>query len=220
MSYELGYTSIQSLYFMVIFSECLKIYFWRCVSIFSVTHKNLINLFLSTTGSVRMEVEHLIHGENCSKILLGIRETPEIKGCFACPLRGSCLAPLWSPPHHAGISLKRGIYNKTWQNGGNMIDSSVWLRPAVIMWNICSCLVCSSALQCNYLWAWLQWDLWKAKYYQGIRLQPANAANAAANCNCCKMSFPQGLPDTCSAGKKFPSHEEMQLNGSSQSCSF
>lgn len=138
------------------------------LSIFSATHKNLINPFLSTTGNVRMELEHLIHGENCSKTLLGIREIPEIKGCFACPLRGSCLAPLWSPPHHAGISLKRGIYNKTWQNGGNMIDSSVWLRPAVIMWNICSCLVCSSALQCNYLWAWLQWDLWKAKYYRGF----------------------------------------------------
>lgn len=175
---------------------------------------------LSTTGSVRMEVEHLISRENHSKYLMGIGETPAIKGCFVCPLWGSYLAPLWSPPHRLGVSLKRGIYNKTWQNGGNMIHSSVWLRPAVIMWNICSCLVCSSTLRCNYLWAWLQRDLWQAKYSQWIRLPPANAANAAANCNCCKMSFPQGLPDTCPASKKFPSHEEMELNGSSQSCSF
>lgn len=192
-----------------------------CLSLFfSATHKNLINPFLSTTGSVRMEAEHPIYRENCSKTPLEIGETPAIKGYFACPLWGSCLAPLWSPPHHLGISLKRRIYNKTWQNGGNMSDSSVWLRPAAVMWNICSCLVCSSTLQCNYLWAWLQWDLGKAKYYQGIQLLPANAANAAANCNCCKRSFSPGLPDTCPASKKFPSHEEMELNGSSQSCSF
>lgn len=87
------------------------------------------------------------------------------------------------------------------------------------MWNICSWPVCSCILLCNYLWARLQWDLWIAKYYQWIRLLPEITANAAANCNGRKMSFLQGLPDTCPAIEKFPSHEEMELNGSPQPCS-
>lgn len=59
-----------------------------------------------------------------------------------------------------------------------------------------------------------------AKYYQWIQLLPGIAANAAVNCNGCKMSFLQGLPDTCPANEKFPSHEERELNGFPQPCSF
>lgn len=71
---------------MVIFLGCPKVYFWKCVSIFSATHKNLINPFLSTTGSVRMEAEHLITEKTVPKSLLRIGEIPAIKECFVCPL--------------------------------------------------------------------------------------------------------------------------------------
>lgn len=59
----------------------------------------------------------------------GNRGNPATKGCFGSPLQAVwhyCGVPFTSE----GVSLRRGSYNKTQPNGGNMIDSSVNLIRA------------------------------------------------------------------------------------------
>lgn len=137
VSLDVGYALIQNSYFMVTFSQSLRVCLLRYLSFFFFFPSHL----LKSDWILPLHYWEHQYGEgapqwqskvlqNSSKKLLGIGESPPAKGCFGSPMQGSCLALLWSPLHQWGVFLKRSSYNKTQPNGGNMINSSIKLIGA------------------------------------------------------------------------------------------